>query len=98
MTRMSKEFSLVLLGAGMLTAAYLLWPEPDPEAKANEQAQQRAGGSTTGRVHGFIWISAMGRGPSPTRAGASSSPGSYARGASGGFGSTAARAGGGGSS
>ena len=27
MTRMSREFSLVLLGAGLLTAGYFMWPE-----------------------------------------------------------------------
>src|SRR5262245_52947609 len=40
MTRMSREFTLVLLGAGVLTAGYFLWPEDDPARKANEQANQ----------------------------------------------------------
>ena len=34
MTRMSREFSLVLLGAGLLTAGYFAWPEQDFERRA----------------------------------------------------------------
>jgi len=34
MARMSREFTLVLLGAGLLTAGYFLWPEEDPVKKA----------------------------------------------------------------
>ena len=39
MTRMSREFSLVLLGAGLLTAGYFMWPEKDFEKRAEEQAK-----------------------------------------------------------
>jgi hypothetical protein len=51
MTRMSREFSLVLLGAGILTAGYFLWPEEDLGARADQQAAQQVGG--TGR-HGHM--------------------------------------------
>jgi hypothetical protein len=43
MTRMSREFSLVLVGAGLLTAGYFLWPEPDFEKRSEEQAHNRVG-------------------------------------------------------
>jgi len=48
MTKMSREFSLVLLGAGVLTAGYFAAESIDAklEAKANEQASTRTG-------HGF---------------------------------------------
>jgi hypothetical protein len=42
MARMSREFSLVLLGAGLLTAGYFL-PEPDPVQLAADEA---TGGNT----------------------------------------------------
>ena len=61
MTRMSKEFSLVLLGAGMLTAGSFVWPEDDFEGRANEAAAEQVGGHAggSGRTHyrpGFIFI------------------------------------------
>ena len=34
MSRMSREFSLVLVGAGILTAGYFMWPEQDFEKRA----------------------------------------------------------------
>jgi hypothetical protein len=45
MTRMSREFSLVLLGSGILTAGYFLAPSPEDELerKAEEQAAVRVG-------------------------------------------------------
>ena len=55
MTRMTKEFSLVLLGSGLLTAGYFLWPEEDFEKKAQAQTAQQAGGTRV-RHHGFIPI------------------------------------------
>lgn len=55
MTRMTREFSLVLLGASALTATYFLWPEKDFEKRVDEQAQQRVGGGRTSHGH-FIWI------------------------------------------
>ncbi len=45
MTRMGREFSLVLLGAGILTAGYFAAPSPDEELekKAEEHAARRIG-------------------------------------------------------
>lgn len=45
MTRMSREFSLVLLGAGILTAGYFAAPSRDEELeqKADEQAAKQVG-------------------------------------------------------
>ena len=75
MARMSREFSLVLLGAGILSAGYFLWPEENLEARANQQAAQQVGGSeSTGRRgHGgmliFLHTSRWGgRGASPAKA------------------------------
>jgi hypothetical protein len=52
MARMSREFTLVLLGAGLLTAGYFLWPEEDPVKKAEQEAARggRQGGRTYTRV------------------------------------------------
>lgn len=67
MTRMSKEFSLVLLGSGILTAGYFTIPtaEEGMEAKAEEQAAHRTGHSSssyhrhhTGGV--FLWVHSAG--------------------------------------
>lgn len=46
MTRMSREFSLVLLGSGILTAGYFLASdsEKDLQAKEEQQAQQQLSG------------------------------------------------------
>jgi hypothetical protein len=59
MTRMSREFSLVLLGAGLLTAGYFVWPEQDFEKRAEEQARKRVGGNGNARSSGgmFVFIS-----------------------------------------
>jgi hypothetical protein len=64
---MSREFTLVLLGAGLLTAGYFAWPEQDFERHADEQAQQRVGGTRhrSGGV-GFIYIGHFGGGSSST--------------------------------
>lgn len=61
MTRMSKEFSLVLLGAGVLTAGYFMVPsaEEEMEVKAEEQAAHRTGHTTHHRMHGvplLLWL------------------------------------------
>jgi hypothetical protein len=91
MTRMSREFSLVLLGAGLLTAGYFMWPEQDFEKRAEEQANNRVGGrrGTTGHVlfigH-FGGSSSVSGARSPAMASVSKS----------GFGSIGARVGGGG--
>ena len=58
MTRMSREFSLVLLGSGILTAGYFLAPSPEAELekKAEEKAAARVGHDTTThhRRHGMV--------------------------------------------
>lgn len=48
MTRMSREFSLVLLGSGILTAGYFIAPDPAEALaeKADDQAAHRVGSST----------------------------------------------------
>jgi hypothetical protein len=52
MARMSREFTLVLLGAGLLTAGFFLWPDDDPAQKANDQANQgRVPAGTTHYAH-----------------------------------------------
>jgi hypothetical protein len=97
MTRMTREFSLVLLGAGLLTTGYFAWPERDFEQRAEEQAQNRVGGNGNGnggtRVHGpgFIYIGHFGGGTSSVSA---RSP-AMASVSKGGFGSIGGRVGGG---
>jgi uncharacterized protein YgiB involved in biofilm formation len=60
MSRMGREFSLVLLGAGVLTAGYFVARSPEEELaqKADEQAAQQvhSGGSSHHHRHygGFI--------------------------------------------
>jgi hypothetical protein len=51
MARMSREFNLVLLGAGLLTAGSFLWPEEDPAKRAEQEAAKGGGGSHS-RSHG----------------------------------------------
>lgn len=92
MTRMSREFSLVLLGAGLLTAGYFAWPEQDYAAEADKQAQKRVGGTRTGG--GFIFIGHFGGGSYSTTGTASARPG-MASVSKGGFGSIGGRVGGG---
>jgi hypothetical protein len=61
---MTREFSLVLVGSGILTAGYFLYPEEDVEAKQKEQVEQQlAGNQPNNQQHahriyrpGFIWI------------------------------------------
>ena len=64
MTRMSREFSLVLLGAGILSAGYFAAPSPDEELekKADEQAAARVGHSHgSHRTHGmFLFVHSPG--------------------------------------
>jgi hypothetical protein len=95
MTRMSREFSLVLLGAGLLTAGYFAWPEQDFEKRADEQTRKRVGGNGNGtRTGGFIFIGHFGGGGSySTTGGRSPAMASVSK---GGFGSIGARVGGGG--
>lgn len=60
MARMTREFSLVLVGSSILTAGYFLYPEEDLQAKQDEKAQQQvAGNNAHHRTHygpGFIFI------------------------------------------
>jgi hypothetical protein len=63
MARMTREFSLVLVGSGILTTGYFLYPDEDLEAKQQEQVQQQLAGNNQqqnqGQRHyrpGFIWI------------------------------------------
>ncbi|MBA4189570.1 MAG: hypothetical protein C0467_16415 [Planctomycetaceae bacterium] len=91
MTRMSREFSLVLLGTGLLTAGYFAWPEPDFEKRADEQAARRTG-SRTGGSH-LIFIGHYGGG-SGTVSGSRSA--AFASVSKGGLGSIGGRVSGGG--
>jgi hypothetical protein len=83
MTRMTREFSLVLLGASALTATYFLWPEKDFDKRVDEQARQRVGGSTYGGT--FIWIHTSSYSTTTGR------PAGVAAVSRGGFGSTGGR-------
>lgn len=60
MTRMSREFSLVLLGTGILSAGYFSAPshEEELEQKAEAHAARQTGHTTTShRVHTpLIWL------------------------------------------
>jgi hypothetical protein len=85
---MSKEFSLVLLGSGILTAGYFTVPsaEEEMEKKAEEQAAHRTGHSShshyrTGGM--FLWIHSPMYAGSSTGRPAAHSPSTR----SGGFGS-----------
>lgn len=106
MARMSKEFPLVLLGAGVLTAGYFLYPEPDLEAKEVAHMNQEAGivaennaapgnngnGHSTARHSSFIWIHSFGYGGmgGGGRSALSSAGGSVSRGGFGGMGHASA--------
>ena len=93
MTRMTREFSLVLLGAGVLTAGYFMWPEQDFEKRAEEQARARVGGGRTHVGVPILFIHTSG-GAYASRGGARSP--AMAAVSSRGFGSTGARMSGGG--
>jgi hypothetical protein len=94
MTRMSREFSLVLLGAGLLTAGYFMWPENDSVKRAEEQAQNRVGGGR--RTHGHVmFIGYFGGGGASKVTGGGRSP-AMASVSKGGFGSIGGRVSGGG--
>jgi hypothetical protein len=97
MTRMSREFSLVLLGAGVLTAGYFLWPEQDYQKEADKQAARRVGanGNVNGTRSGgavLIWVHSSGGSYSAT-GGRSAAMASVSR---GGFGAIGGRVSGGG--
>jgi len=93
MTRMSREFSLVLMGAGLLTAGYFAWPEENFEKATTEQDAKRVGGR-----HGYggahiLFIGYYGGGSYSTPG---ARPFTSAGVAKSGFGSIGARVGGGG--
>jgi hypothetical protein len=90
MTRMTREFSLLLLGSGMLTGGYFLWPEQDFDKRSEEQAQQRVGGSV--RTGGHILFIGHYGGSGSMSAGRSPAMASVSR---GGLGSIGGRVGGG---
>jgi hypothetical protein len=63
MTRMSREFTLTLLGSGILTAGYFAAPDPVEEIqqKADVQAAHRVGGTHhAGYFHPLIWVHSPG--------------------------------------
>ena len=76
MPRMTREFSLVLLGAGILTAGYFLWPAENMQARADEQAAQQVADTHRHRYGGAHLLflpmhMGGGRASSPARAGIS---------------------------
>jgi hypothetical protein len=89
---MSREFTLVLLGAGLLTTGYFLWPEQDFEKRSEEQTRKRVGGNATRTTTGFIFIGHVGGGSSTVSGGRSPAMASVSK---GGFGSIGGRVGGG---
>ncbi|MFO0846505.1 MAG: hypothetical protein U0797_29745 [Gemmataceae bacterium] len=76
MARMSREFHLVLLGAGLLTAGSFLWPEEDPAKRAEQEAAAGGGGGTNGRARTsrvfFVTSFTRPSAPAPSAAGATS--------------------------
>jgi hypothetical protein len=89
MTHMTREFSLVLLGAGLLTAGYFAWPETDFEKRAEDQTNNRIGGRYGSHI---LFIGHYGAGSYSV----SSRPGSVGSFTKGGLGSIGARVSGGG--
>jgi len=93
MARMSREFSLVLVGSGILTAGYFLYPDDDLEAKQQEQVQQQLAGNNNQNNHGprrshvgFIWIHTGAWGPGTTSRPVAMGGGSVSRGGFGNIG------------
>jgi hypothetical protein len=83
MTHMTKEFSLVLLGAGLLTAGGFLYPEENLERHAQDAAARQVGGNRASRSHVHFYPIFLGRtGTVPGRVAASPTI------SRGGFGST----------
>ena len=90
MARMSREFHLVLLGAGLLTAGSFLWPDPDPVQVAENKANDPEGGGqgNSSRHHRVGYIMFLHTRSSPSRTMLTSSSSTISR---GGFGSSGAR-------
>jgi hypothetical protein len=95
---MSREFSLVLLGAGILTAGYFMAPSPEDELekKAEEQAAERVYANNEHRSHvrgGFLPLLLWVHSPAFTggaAGGKSPAMSSVSRGGFGGIGKAAA--------
>jgi hypothetical protein len=95
MARMSREFNLVLLGAGLLSAGFFLLPEDDPVNLAAKDAENggpagAGGGGRGSRVrtgHVIIFYGAPGATSRPFASTARASTTSTSR---GGFGRTGA--------
>jgi hypothetical protein len=56
MARMSREFSLVLMGAGVLTAGYFLVDDEDVLAKEEKQVSQEVNKSRSSGRYGHTFI------------------------------------------
>ena len=94
MARMSREFQLVLLGAGILTAGSFLWPDPSIIDVAENKANDPDGGNNSSGRRGRIgYVMFLHTRSSPSRTMLRSSSPSVSR---GGFGSSGARFSGGG--
>jgi len=98
MSRMGKEFGLVLLGSGILSAGYFTAPSPEEEMekKSEEQAAQRTGHNNSSHYRSggfFLFVH------SPAYAGSSTGrPSAYSpTSRSGGFGTVGRAFSGGGS-
>ncbi len=89
MTRMSREFTLVLLGSGLLSSGYFLFPEQEFEKRTEEDARRRVGGSSTHGSH-FVYLGHYSR-AGTVSGGRAPAMGGVSR---GGLGSIGARAGG----
>ena len=89
MARMSREFKLVLLGAGILTAGSFLWPDPNLVEVAENKANDPAGGGTnaSGRHSRMGYVLFLHTRSSPSRTMLTSSSSTV----KGGFGSSGAR-------
>jgi hypothetical protein len=89
---MTRELSLVLVGSGILTAGYFLYPDEDVEAKQKEQVEQQVAGNNNNnneqrrhyRGPMFLWIhtgawgaSSPASGARPTAMGGNTSRGGF---------------------
>lgn len=92
MTRMTREFSLLVLGSAMLTTGYFLWPEQDFDKHSEEQAERRIGGHSSGARSHLVYIGHYGGSGSVSGVGRSPAMASVSR---GGLGSIGGRVGGG---
>jgi len=98
MSRMGKEFGLVLLGSGILSAGYFTAPSPEEEMekKSEEQAAQRTGHNNSSHYRSggfFLFVHSPAYSGSPSGRPSAYSPTSR----SGGFGTVGRAFSGGGS-